>query len=475
MSSVTANIVSFVYLVSRRLNGRCSKLILIIAGFWFLVTGFVTGQAVGDYRTTGNADFVSALYWERYNGSWAPAASAPGVADGVITIRSGDIATLTVSKTLNQLVVASGGVLSINSGQTLTLSNIAGTELDVNGTVVNSGNITINAGATINFNAGSVYDHSQDGGTIPIASWNIASTCLISGITASTTLAGLNQTFGNLTWDCPGETDNLYMEANVTVAGDFRVLHTGLVDPTNHALRMSNTSTGYTLTVNGNVVIDNDATFKMNNSTGSCVMNVAGDFTLNSACYFCIVTGDASSTLSVSGNVNITGGYLSMQEEASQPGILNVKGNLTLSGSGAIDETASGVGEINFNGSGTQIYSKTGGTITNTINFNVLNGSILNVGTSLIDGSDGSFNLNSGAGLITAHAQGISITSGTGSIQVAGSKIFSSGADYTYNGVSAQVTGNALPGSIHNFALNNPAGITSVSYTHLTLPTILRV
>ena len=224
---------------------------------------------------------------------------------------------------------------------------------------------------------------------------------------------------------------------------------------------MSNTATGYTMTVTGNVVIDNNSSFKMNNSTGSCTMTIGGNFTLNSG-YFDIVTGRANSTLSVAGDVNILGGTLIMNENDNvSMGTLNVDGNFTLTGGDINTQaSASGLGLINFNGSTTQTYLKTGGTFSNTINFNVSNGSILDVGTSLIDGSDGTFNLNSGAGIITAHAQGLSTSPGvTGSIQVTGTKTFNIGADYTYNGSAAQVTGNGLTGA-NNLTINNNAGVT---------------
>ena len=141
-------------------------------------------------------------------------------------------------------------------------------------------------------------------------------------------------------------------------------------------------------------------------------------------------------------------------------GTMNVDGNFTLTAGGTIQESATGLGVINFNGNTTHIYSRTGGSILNTINFNVLSSSILNVGTSIIDGSDGTFTLNSGAGIITAHAQGLSTTAGIGSIQVTGARTFNPGADYTYDGSVAQMTGTGLTGA-NNLTINNTStGVT---------------
>jgi hypothetical protein len=344
---------------------------LLVAGCWLLIAFSSLGQTAGDFRTNGDVTFSSSTNWQTYNGSaWVAALAAPVSTDLVITIRNGNTATLTSSKILDQLVVANGGILTINSGQTLTLNNGSGIDLDVSGSVNNSGIFTINSGAVISFEANSIYNHTQDGGTVPTATWDPASNCNITGILNSTTLSGLGQTFGNFTWNCVGQNSNLYMESNLTVVGNFAVLGTGGFDPNNHALRMSNTGTGYTLTVNGNVVIDNNAAFKMNNSTGPCTMNVGGNVTLNSG-YFTIVTGAANSTLSVTGNMSILGGTLSLHEDNSATvGTLNVGGNFTLAGGSSIiiDNVSTGLGVVNFNNNTTHVYSKTGGTISNKIN-----------------------------------------------------------------------------------------------------------
>ncbi len=434
--------------------------LLMITLNWFLVINGLSGQAIDDFRTNGNVNFNVNTNWQRWNGAWVAAAVPPVLGNNVITIRSGHTATLTISKTLDQLVVEAGGTLQINAGQTLTLNNYpSGVDLDVYGTVGNSGTISIDPGATINFQASSIYNHTQNGGTIPAATWDPASSCVIKGITNSTSLNGFGQTFGNFIWDCAGQTSNFYISSNLIVEGDFTVSGTGSFDSNNHALRMSNSGTGYAITVKGDFSLENNSTFKMNNSTGSCTMDVDGNFGINNGCYFTIVTGNASSTLSVKGNFNVSGGTLNMQEESSMIGRLNVGGDFTLEGGGTITETSTGSGIINFNGNTTQIYSKTGGTFSNIIDFSVSNGSILDVGTSLIDGSSGTFTLDSGAGIITAHSQGLSLNPGVGSIRVTGTKLFNSGADYTYNGLVAQVTGNALPGTVHDLTINNSAGV----------------
>ena len=304
----------------------------------------------------------------------------------------------------------------------------------------------------------------SDGGTIPVATWDPASNCIITGITSEQvfTVAPGGQTFGNFIWNCGSQNQIFSLNQILQLPGNFSVIGTGTYDQPNHSLRMSNTGTGYLITVGGNVLIDGNATFKMNNGGGSCTLNIGGNLSINSG-NFTIVTGTVNSTVNVTGNVNIAGGTLNMKEDLNATvGTLNVKGNFTMSGSSTITllDGPLGTGSIVFNGTTPQTYSKTGGTVSNNINYTVNPGAILDVGTSLIDGSSGAFTLSAGAGIITGHAQGLSTTAGTGSIQLTGAKTFDAAADYTYDGASGQITGNALPASVHNLTFNNSGDVT---------------
>ncbi|MFO7622376.1 MAG: hypothetical protein R6W81_14115, partial [Bacteroidales bacterium] len=413
-------------------TAKSFRRLLLVAGCLLLVNGYLTGQTLDDFRTTGNATFNSPANWERYNGTaWVPAGAEPTVAAYTITIRNTHTVAVTVSTTLNQLVVEAGGILTINAGITLTLFIGPGTDLDVSGTVNNSGSLSINAGATIVFNANSTYNHTRNGGTIPTATWNPASNCNITGITNSNALTGFNQVFGNFTWNCPGQTINFYMESDITIAGNLTVSATGAFDPNLRALRMSNSATGYTMTVNGNVVIQNNATFKMNNGSGSCTVNVGGDLMINSG-NFTIVTGAASSLVSVAGNVSILGGTLLMHEDNSSTiGTLDLKGNFTLSGTGTINEANSGSGLIVFSNTSTnQTIYRSGGTITNTINFTVNPDVTVVFGQADFLNGGGRFTLSNGATMRTAHPSGIN-----GSVQTT-LRTLSASANYTFNGTS---------------------------------------
>ncbi len=166
-------------------------------------------------------------------------------------------------------------------------------------------------------------------------------------------------------------------------------------------------------------------------------------------------------TLNVSGDLTISGGTLSFSENNNRELSIQLGGNLVMTG-GSMTENAS-YGEVNFTGSGIQTFTKTGGTIASDIRFTVNGGSVLDMGTSVLDGSSGSFTLSSGAGLITAHPEGISSSGATGSIQVTGTRSYSTGAGYTYDGNTAQITGSGLPATVDALTIDNTAGVTLTS------------
>ncbi len=369
-----------------------------------MISGDIYSQSNGDFRTTGDVNFVDATNWETYNGnSWITVSSSPDLNANIITIKAGHTATLTANKTLDQIVIESGGILQINSEIQLTLNNGSGYELDVSGTIKNSG--IINLTGNIIFNNGGVYQHlhTTNNGTIPTATWSSGSTCEIRGFTSNSNLPlGTGQNFYNFVWDCPNQTTNINFAGNFTIVG-------------------------------GNLLINNTG-------TGSLRLAV-----------------NSSPTLTIAGKLQITGGTFDLSSSSGNPNI-ELSGDLEMTG-GTLTETGSGNGTIKFVKSGIQTFTKTGGNISNTINFLVRNGSILNMGTSVFTGS-GTFTVASGGTLGIGHPDGISSSGATGNIQVTGTRTFNTSANYLYNGVSGQSIGNGLPSSVNQLEINNPNGIT---------------
>jgi hypothetical protein len=388
-----------------------------------VVTGGGTNNFISNV-TTGNWGTPSSwLYW---NGSaWITPGLPPSSGSGTITILSGHTITVAANVTVDQVTVAAGGQVTIASN-TLTIANGTGNDLEVSGILrYNGGTITINANANIVINDGGRYQHgfTTIAGTIPTATWNTGSTCEIVGYTNpgnGTTPGGLGQTFSNFTWNCASQASRcIAWGTSMVVNGNYTVQNT------NTNLIYFADGTNVTASIIGNY-IQSGGQMRFTRGNGNAIVNITGNLEL------------------LSGTLNIDGG--------NGGSILNLNGNTTLSG-GILTESGSGSAAFNFAKSGTQTYVKTAGTISNTINFTVNSGSILDMGTSILNGSTGTFSLSSGAGIITANTAGLSLTGATGSVQVTGTRAFDSGADYTYNGSVDQVTGTALTGA-RNLTIN---------------------
>ena len=395
------NIASELRPAIKRLKGKGLRKLLLVTGYWMLIINASFGQIVGDFRTNGNVTFAAAANWQRYDGSaWGAAGAAPVIGDNIITIRTGNTATVTANKALDQVVVASGGVLTVNSGQNLIIPNGVGTDLSVSGIINNSGTIT--PGGTIVFNASSAYNHTRDGGTIPDATWNASSNCNITGVTGNVP-DGLSQSFGNFTWNCIGQTGNdlninpLEVGNGGAVTGDFTLISTGT-----GSIRLSN---------NANRVLD-----------------ISGKFIISGGIFHLAIAG-GSATINIGGDFNMTGGTLT--------------------------ETGSSSGIFVFeNGGTTQNFRRTVGTISNNIGFTVNSNVTIDFGISDYANGAGTFTISNGATLQTANTTGVN-----GSIQTT-SRSLSTSANYTFDGTAAQVTGTYLPATVKDFRINNVNGIT---------------
>ena len=463
MISDNANINSYVYPVSGTVKYWGLIKLLLFCGCLLLVAlSTVSGQSIYYSKPAGNLDVLTTWGDNTDGTGTAPLNFTSG--NQIFNVRNNPVPSIgvnwTVSGAGSKVIIGDGTnpcVLTIPGILVFTapcdISNLGTLKISSTAATPYSGLLTVLNGGT--------YEHARNGGAIPAATWNPSSNCIITGVTSTIpTTISFNQTFGNLTWNSPGQTGQQYLESNINIAGNFVVTETGTpFNPSVQSLRMSNSANGYTIDVGGNVLIDNNGAFKMNNSSGSCILNIGGSLIVNNG-NFTVCTGTANSTVNVNGNVNISGGTLCLKEDNTAfSGILNVKGNFTHS-NGTVThlDGGSGPGVINFAGTTTQTFTRTGGTFLNLINFTVNSGSVLDVGASTINGSTGTFTLSSGAGIVTANAQGLSSSGGTGSIQVAG-RVFSSGADYSYNGSLAQITGNAIS-SVHNLTINNASGVT---------------
>jgi hypothetical protein len=407
-----------------------------------LIVTIASSQTTYNWNAAGGGSFATAT-------NWTPNRSVPAATDilifgvgasytvtnvnsainiGRISITAGTVTfsgtggadALNISNSAGgaDFIVSNGATLIQNANmETITLANnatadISGTftengtyntdgigvvsTVSATGIIDNRGTVTCTTPSKLQMSAGSQYLHARDGGNLPDATWNTSSTIEFTGVTA-TVPGNIDQVYGNFKWNNSLQTAALnFNDAVHTINGDFS---------------FQNSGTG---------------SVSLKNSGSSTPLAVAGDFNL-------------------SGGTLVINGTNNTQD-------VNVKGDVSISG-GTLSRTA-GNANFSFNGT-TQSYTKTGGTISGTINFTINTGSTVNFGTSVLDGSTGTFTLSSAAKIITANANGLSAT---GSIQVTGTKSFNSGADYEFRGASTGTFTTTTNPQIANLIINNSGG-----------------
>jgi hypothetical protein len=414
-----------------------------------LLFGVGLGQTAGDYQSVNTGDWSAAETWEVFDGSaWHTATVAPNYTNGVVTIRNGHTVNVKGNETIDQTIVESGGVLimgipPLSTGVVLTIVDGIGTDFIVNGTVSNYGKIvnTISGVVigTIEFNTNSTYEHSRNGGYIPIATWSPTSTCKITGFTNSQ-ISGFGQTFGNFTWDCsqPGAGYYDLFEPGMSIAGNFTVNQTGVVSSSTN--------------INSHNYIQLDQS----------VLNIGGDLILNGGVLRVGVKSSAtssSSTYNIKGSVLINGGTLLFTNVGNPSGILNIAGDFSLQKGQVTTWSNTIAGSLVFTGTSNQIYTAKE-TISSKINFTVNSGSTLQMAdeNTFVRGI-GYFNLMAGATLGITSPDGIYTgTVNKGNIVVTGTRTYDPQANYIYNGNVKQSTGNGLA-SAYNLKIDNSAGV----------------
>jgi hypothetical protein len=442
-----------------------------------------------NFESTASGDWTSAGTWivDFGSGYQSGTGFTPNNFSGTmgtIQIANNNTVTVSTSVTATNLTVNNGGEISISSGGTLSIGGASTPGLNVgngtagmatmdvngaftiqagasiavntNGILINETGATIstNATGTLTFNGGGTYEHNLNGGVIPIASWNIMSTNLITGVT-TTVPSGLGQTFGNVTWDCTGQTTTLSLGgALTTVDGNFTVT-TG----SGGILQLG--TAGYTLTIGGDFNIQSGEVVGVaTTSAVNAIINVDGNFIVGSS-------GTWSSETTGSSSANT---------------ILNLYGNVLLA-TGNHMTRSSGNAYFNFAKSGTQIYTNgnTSG-IATSYKYNVENGSTLNMGPYVFGtASSPLFTNQPGGTLISAHTGGLNgnigftgsgvslSTSGNYEFNIGGGwvtniTIVSGGTGYSTSNTTVTVTGGGGTGATATVSGTNSSGtITNIT------------
>ncbi|GJM33753.1 MAG: hypothetical protein DHS20C18_27540 [Saprospiraceae bacterium] len=320
-----------------------------------VVSGFVYSPSF--FRSKASGDWNMATTWESSPDemTWNDATNPPTIHDHTITIQNSHMVTVTADAAIDEVIINSGGQVNVNSGQTLTIEDGTGTDLTVNGILRNAGVLTTTG--TLSFGSDGTYIHDRNGNNLPIATWDAASTCNITGIIGNRP-GNTNQTFGNVIWNCPDMTSNLnFPYNNMVIAGDFDIISTG---GGANQIQLNQTL----LTIGGNFN-QGGGNFRLGNNTNR--------------------------TITVSGDFSLSGGMLDMSSggNANDLGTLNVAGDFSHT-AGTLVVTGNGTGVINFTGNGAYLG---GGTITasSTINYDINAGATMSFATADLSASDGTF------------------------------------------------------------------------------------
>ncbi|MRR09035.1 hypothetical protein EG831_02880, partial [bacterium] len=351
------------------------------------------------------------------------------VGDSIITIRAGHTIALDIggpNLTVDQLVI--DGML-VQFGTAFTIADGPGTDLAVTGNYqFSGGTLTLAAGAAMAVGAGGMYTHDVDGGTVPAASWDSASALRITGMAAAAP-AGLDQAFGDIVWDCVGQT------ADATLPGGAAFAL--------RPLQVTNTGTGRlwltsgavpSLTIGGNLTLSGGGDAVLGGG-GTRSVTVGGDFTIYDPCWL-YLTDPASPGLST---LNLRGDYIHA--------VSGIAG-------GGPDSTI-----IAFCGSDTQVYQGNSEILSGYVNYRVEPGAFLRVNdfSYVGQGSPGWFRLMAGATLGLNDVQGLYLTGDNGAVRVAGARSYSQDANYYFYSFSTGPfpTGPGFPDTVRQLTINS--------------------
>ncbi|MGE5798491.1 MAG: hypothetical protein ACM34N_17015, partial [Ignavibacteria bacterium] len=386
----------------------------------------------GDFYSHQSGDWNDINTWEQYSGSaWEyPSPHIPSYSDSSISILSGHTITVSASDTVDQLKII-GGTVIINKDAILHIKNGNEADLVVKGFIKNSGQITKDDSALIQFGENGKYFHQQDGGIIPVAKWDIGSICQFDSI-KSTVPLNINQNFDNFIWDCPSQSNDINLGwNNIIIHGDINIKNTGSGE-----LQMCSPAEDSTasITINGDV-IQSDGQFTANGSDNP----------------------NTSVGINQDGNINLTGGSFSIGQ-GSQGGSGTTEWHLfgddfSITNTTIQNSNPFGAKFI-FAYSGTQTLAIGEGNHIISLPIEVSNGTTFRIGDKALEGS-GIFILNSGATMEIIQAGGLDST-----IKTTGEKFFSKGANYAFKGSAPQLSGHSVPDTVNNLMIDNEEGIT---------------
>lgn len=219
-------------------------------------------------------------------------------------------------------------------------------------------------------------------------------------------------------------------------------------------------TTGFELpTTNGvlnNLTIDNAKGVTLNAN-----VNVKGAIVINGMliCGTKIMSGDGTFALNDAAVLK-TGIATGINGSISVSGTKTFNAGASYSFNGTVAQVTGSLMPLTIRNLTIENTHASGVTLTNNVAVSGLASvtKILNCADKIISGS-GAFTLASGATILTANIEGISLDGTSGSIQVSGAILFHYNSNFTYNGTAAQYTGTGIV-NINKLTINNAAGVT---------------
>jgi hypothetical protein len=447
--SVIQRPVKFSAFRMRRRRAMAAATAVALAGVLGQRAGATTSNATWT-DTAGDSLWSTATNWSP---SGVPGNGTNGFSDYNVSIGTPSPCILTISPTIDNLTMTTGGVLDIQAYNTLTLNGPALTD---NGSIVINSN-QLGAQAGLDFNAstavtgsGTIFLQqpgsnallsSAAGATVTqAATHTIAGYGQISAVLVNNGTVNANSSGQTLTVTSYNVSNNLTFEA--TNGGNLTINGIVLTQGTAGRITAANTSS-VTLT-NANVTGGSLV------SSGSGSIQINGTSTIGSLTNSAVIDIPAYTGLNVNGNLTDNGTIVVNNGQVGAEALLNFSGG-TLSGTGTVllqqannavlsgsltqsaGHTIAGYGEIsaalvnngvvNANVSGGSL-SVTGYNASNNLTFQATNGGNLTISGILVtQGTSGQISAanTSSVTLTNANVTGGSLSSaGNGSIQING-------------------------------------------------------
>jgi hypothetical protein len=311
-------------------------------------------QTSNDYRSKTSGEWSDPASWEKFTGTaWVVATNPPDNTCGVITIRTGHSIAFNQDKTVDQLVIEAGSLLTVNSSITFTTSDGDGDDVIVYGTLLYQGNVASSLPGTGVLKNGGTYIHNTVSTVTKILNFfgtkESSSNWIYRGNDSySSTVSLAGTTFGNLSFESTSGTYAVNFTGTnpLTVNGDFTV---------GSGITMTVSNTGANI-FKGNYIITGSLILGSGIQNFSFAGNTEKIISGNGTLSFETISVNAGSAVKLFNNINVSSS-------------LNVNGALDCA-----NRTITGSGTITLSSGATFKTSHTGG----------VNGNIILSGTKSI-------------------------------------------------------------------------------------------